>query len=166
MRLVTSTVRQKVGSWRNYFIWITVLCIVGIAYLNFFGESPEQVDDVANTSAPFSISPRVQAYCHSSVPLENSSLSNSVEAELLELQRLVITIRHGDRSAIHKLPNAVIAKNSAQQLFRPEVKSYLGHLDKIKLAPEPSKNPLAPKVQLNDHIYGKIPYINNQLLTK
>eukprot|EP01031_Cornospumella_fuschlensis_P036382 gene36382-44134_t len=121
---------------------------MGIAYLNFFGGTNEDeiADEKTDSSGPFSLPPRVQAYCHRSVPLENASLSNGVEAELLELQRLIITIRHGDRSSIHRLPNAVYAdKRNAQQLFRPEVKSYLGYLDKIKLAAEPSKNPLAPK---------------------
>jgi hypothetical protein len=53
--------------------------------------------------------------------------------EHYELQNLLITIRHGDRSSMHSLPNAKLIKFPTSSILKPEVLKFVKYLSQFSL---------------------------------
>lgn len=78
---------------------------------------------------------RLDRYCARHIPAGKSveSLSSSISEQYgLEITNLVVTIRHGDRSAIHTLPNATM-KLPPNGLVEPAVKNFTKFLNNLQL---------------------------------
>jgi len=76
--------------------------------------------------------PRRDQYCSKTV-FPGSEGEHFHLHEHYELQNLVITIRHGDRSSMHSLPNAKLMKFPTASLLKPEVLQFVSYLSQFSL---------------------------------
>lgn len=131
--------------------WIIIPCIViatlAVVLLMFGSPDPSQSvvapspGSESNTRAtPVTTrgsSTRLDNYCTRSNPLgqrAESKSSSIADSYSMELVNLVLAIRHGDRSAIHSLPNATISFPQTQpQLVTPGAQPYSKFLSHLSL---------------------------------
>jgi hypothetical protein len=76
---------------------------------------------------------RIDSYCSINIPIERKE-QQQLRRKNLKLVNLVITIRHGDRSSIHNLPNSTISlPPNGKKYVVPEAKAFVQHLENFQL---------------------------------
>jgi hypothetical protein len=119
-------------SWtpRNKILLLLVGVIVVIAVIAFQLFSSD-LDSIATEMVNQNY-PRLELYCAKKQHLgaENSYFTGK---EDFQLKKLVFTIRHGDRSSIHLIPNSKINVPKPLRHLDPDVLKYTKHLSAISM---------------------------------
>jgi hypothetical protein len=116
-------------------VFIVVLC-VGYASLDLDMKS-KMFAGVSSMKSQSTAAQRLATYCNIAPPLRTSPSGNINDS--WDLQYLAVNVRHGDRSAIHKIPGTIASKASISTNDNRTAK-YVEKLKSFHLAALPGKD--------------------------
>jgi hypothetical protein len=136
--VISSSNSNRAAFIRNHGIWKQVLVVsisatlIAIATIvsRIHGKTSVDISSNYLRYVPVAYSKRLQEYCSLGLASGSEKMAASLpelgnDSDRFVLRYLLLTIRHGDRSAIHKIPGSVAASNEKTIPSKLNKKEYL-----------------------------------------